>query len=181
MILVPIQPLLPTETVFAIDPGNFNTAYFLLSGDKKIGPFDKLDNTDFLEQLRCAVDNKREKNNGVIFACEMVACYGMVAGASLFETAVIIGRILEIVGPELRLIPRSSVKSTIKGRNDSEIRSKLIEQYGPPGTQKSPGPTRGIVADTWAAMALAETVRRGGYKPYVYSYNKKSILLSRDT
>ena len=172
MSLVPSLPLRPDQTVFAIDPGNFDTAFFLLNGDKNIGCFGKVANDDFLSQLRVAVENNSAFGHRMVFACEMVACYGMVAGASLFETALMIGRIREIVGPELRLIPRSSVKSTLKGRNDSEIRTRLIEQYGKPGTKSAPGPTRGIVADMWAAFALAETVRRGGYKPYVFSYYK---------
>lgn len=172
MTLVLSLKVAPDQTVFAIDPGNFDTAYFLLGADGKIGAFGKVANDDFLAQLRVAVENNRLIGRGTVFACEMVACYGMVAGASLFETALMIGRIREIVGPELRLIPRSSVKSTIKGRNDSEIRTRLIEQYGKPGTKSAPGPTRGIVADMWAAFALAETVRRGGYKPYVFSYYK---------
>lgn len=170
----PVKPLaiLPEEHVFAIDPGNFDTAYFILRGDGSIVSFGKVDNRTFLDRLRNVVADNNIRASRYVFACEMVACYGMVAGASLFETAVVIGRIQEIVGPNLRLIPRSSVKSVIKGRNDSEIRTKLIEQYGKPGTKKEPGATRGIVADMWAAFALAETVRRGGYKPYVYSYLK---------
>jgi len=170
----PVKPLqiLAEQKVFAIDPGNFDTAYFILSGDGKIESFAKVGNDQFLCQLRKVIEDQSLGRVRYVFACEMVACYGMVAGASLFETAVVIGRIQEIVGPSLRLIPRSSVKSTIKGRNDSEIRTRLIEQYGKPGTKKEPGATRGIVADMWAAFALAETVRRGGYKPYVYSYNK---------
>jgi hypothetical protein len=167
-----VKPLavLPDERVFAIDPGNFETAYFILRGDGKIENFGKVDNGTFWVRLKHAVGDSEIFK--YVFACEMVACYGMVAGASLFETAVVIGRVQEIVGNSLRLIPRSSVKSVIKGRNDSEIRTQLIEQYGKPGTKKEPGATRGIVADMWAAFALAETVRRGGYKPYVYSYNK---------
>lgn len=172
MTLVPSLPIRPDQTVFAIDPGNFDTAFFLLGGDKNIGCFGKVANDDFLSQLRVAVENNSSFGHKIVFACEMVACYGMVAGASLFETALMIGRIREIVGPELRLIPRSSVKSTIKGRNDSEIRTRLIEQYGKPGTKKNPGATYGVVKDAWAAMALAETVRRGGYKPYIFSFNK---------
>jgi hypothetical protein len=176
MNLVPALPLLPHETVFAIDPGNFETAYFILRGDGTFGGFSKVPNHVFLEQLRNlkTMDGSYPGPN-YVFACEMVGSYGMAVGASVFETCVMIGRIQEIVGPSLRLIPRSSVKSTIKGRNDSEIRTRLIEQFGPPGTKKKPGKTYGVVADMWAALALAETVRRGGYKPYVFSYDKKKL------
>lgn len=171
MNLAPSCPLLPHETVYAIDPGNFETAYFLLRGDGTFGPFAKVANADFLARLRNAVETGPVDT----FACEMVGSYGMAVGASVFETCVMIGRIQEIVGPSLRLIPRSSVKSTIKGRNDSEIRTRLIEQFGPPGTKKKPGKTYGVTSDCWAALALAETVRRGGYKPYIFSYDKKQI------
>lgn len=169
---VPSLPLLLNETVYAIDPGNFETAYFLLKGDGTFGHFAKIPNADFLVNLRNAVELRTVD---IAFACEMVGSYGMAVGASVFETCVMIGRIQEIVGPHLRLIPRSSVKSTIKGRNDSEIRTRLIEQFGPPGTKKKPGKTYGVVADMWAALALAETVRRGGYKPYIFSYDKKHL------
>ena len=173
---VPALPLLPHETVFAIDPGNFETAYFVLRGDGTFGGFSKVSNHVFLEQLRTLMVLDREVPTVKrTFACEMVGSYGMAVGASVFETCVMIGRIQEIVGPSLRLIPRSSVKSTIKGRNDSEIRTRLIEQFGPPGTKKKPGKTYGVTSDCWAALALAETVRRGGYKPYIFSYDKKQI------
>jgi hypothetical protein len=172
---VPALPLLPHETVFAIDPGNFETAYFGLRGDGTFGGFSKVPNHVFLEQLRNVVANANIQMLKRVYACEMVGSYGMAVGASVFETCVMIGRIQEIVGPHLRLIPRSSVKSTIKGRNDSEIRTRLIEQFGLPGTKKKPGKTYGVVADMWAALALAETVRRGGYKPYIFSYDKKHL------
>ena len=64
------------------------------------------------------------------------------------------------------------MKATLKGYNDSQIRARIIEQYGPPGTKKSPGATYGIVDDMWQAAGIAETVRRGGYKPYVFSFDK---------
>jgi hypothetical protein len=173
MNLVPALPLLPHETVFAIDPGNFETAYFILRGDGTFGGFSKVPNHVFLEQLRnLTVMSHTGAQPRLMFAAEMVCSYGLRVGASVFETCLMVGRIQEIVGPELRLVPRSSVKSTIKGKNDSEIRTKLIEQFGPPGKKSAPGKTYGVTSDCWAALALAETVRRGGYKPYVFSYLK---------
>ena len=154
-----------------IDPGNKETAFCILRGDKKIIAFAKLENEYFASRIPIFFNLSGAP---VRVACEAVACYGMVAGASLFETCFFTGRLQELVGVDkLTLITRTEIKKQIGGRNDSQIRTKLIELFGAPGTKKTPGNTYGITADCWAALAVAETLRRGDFKPYIYSYNRK--------
>lgn len=162
------SPLLPHQTVLAIDPGNAMTAYCLLRGDRKILGFDKIDNDTFRSRLRTLVQIDRP----TIVACEMIQSFGLSVGASVFETCVEIGRFLEIVGPAVPWVQvgRLQVKLAIcksPKANDSTIRTALIDSFGAPGTKKNPGPTFGITADCWAALGLAETVRSGEYAPYV--------------
>lgn len=163
------SPLNSNETVLAIDPGNFATAYCLLRGDRKIIAFNKVENSVFLEWLRNAM---RLEVRPSIVACEMIASYGLSVGASVFETAVFIGECksevsgyapwVQVVRLEVKLAICRSPKA-----NDATIRAALLDLYGAPGTKKSPGPTYGITKDVWAALALAETVRSGEYRPYV--------------
>jgi hypothetical protein len=108
-----------------------------------------------------------------VVACESVASYGMAVGASVFETCFFIGELKQIVKraelPWVQVV-RLEVKLAIcrsPKANDSAIRTALVDTFGAPGTKKNPGPTYGISKDIWAALALAETVRLGEYRPYV--------------
>lgn len=163
------------ETVLAIDPGNFATAYVLLSGDRKIHAFDKVDNLVFrtrLHNMVNAVECGSHLRVPTKVAIEQVASYGMAVGASVFDTCTWIGRYLEIcygfttVEQVVRLEVKLAICRSPKA-NDATIRAALLDLYGAPGTKKSPGPTYGITKDVWAALALAETVRSGEYRPYV--------------
>lgn len=164
----------PEYTVLAVDPGNFQTAYCLLNGDKKILGFGKLENdafrTRYSNLLKLPVPP-------TTVAIEMIASYGLSVGASVFETCVFIGELKELARgwAPVVLVPRLEVKLAIckspKG-NDSTIRTALIDDFGPPGTKKAPGATFGVCSDVWAALALAETVRRGEFKVYVPAHDR---------
>lgn len=158
------QPILSFDTVFAIDPGNIESAYCKMDGSSAILAFGKVPNAQLLDILR--------NDNSNAIACEMICSYGMPAGASLFDTCVFIGQILSHARVPVTLIPRIQVKSHIchSGKaTDSNIRQALIDLFGPQGTKKAPGPTYGISADVWSALAIAETFRSGDYKPYSLS------------
>lgn len=162
-------PLLENQTVLAIDPGNFNTAYCVLRGDQKIVSFGKVPNGEFEIQLHRILTTPPVP---VVVACEMIQSYGMSVGASVFETCVFIGECKEQVRGKAPWVQvgRLEVKLAIchsPEAKDSNIRTALIDLFGPQGTKKSPGPTYGISKDVWAALALAETVRSGNYRPYV--------------
>lgn len=162
----------PHESVLGIDPGNFDTAYVLLTGDRKIVSFGKLPNADFVARLQSIVEQCPTR-----VAIEMVCSYGMAVGASVFETCVEIGRyrqLISFLSPKLPvdLVPRLEVKRAIchnPSANDANIRAALIDLFGPPGRKSEPGATYGITKDVWAALALAETARSGEYRPYIYS------------
>ena len=159
----------PDYLVLAIDPGNFETAYVLLRGDRKILAFGKVSNDNFREQL---LNMLRFPVPPTVVACEMVASYGMAVGASVFETCCFIGECKEIVrghAPWVQVV-RLEVKLHVcksPKANDANIRAALLDLYGPQGTKKEPGPTYGISKDVWAALALAETVRSGNFRAYV--------------
>lgn len=164
-----------SETVLAIDPGNIDSAYCFLRG-REIGAFGKIPNGELLGLLRKArfIPSNRP---GVYdhVACEMICSYGMPAGASLFDTCVFIGEICAASSVPVTLIPRIQVKSHIchSGKaTDSNIRQALIDMFGPQGKKSAPGPTFGISADVWSALAIAETFRSGDYTPYILSADK---------
>lgn len=158
-------PIPKDSAVFAIDPGNFETAYCVLRGDRKILGFGKLPNLKFRrEVLPLHLAN--------YVAVEMIASYGMPVGREVFETCINIGRINAQL--PTTLIVRQQVKLAIcksPKANDSTIRCALIDLFGAPGKKSAPGPTYGITADCWAALALAETFRSGEFEPYTLAEN----------
>jgi hypothetical protein len=59
------------------------------------------------------------------------------------------------------MVKRMKVKMHLCGNSrakDGNIRQALIDRLGAPGKKKAPGPTFGVVADQWQALALAVTV-----------------------
>lgn len=163
-------PIPDDKIVLGIDPGNVQSAYCYLQGNKILS-FDKAPNDDLTAML--VVGDRYD-----FIACEMIGSYGMPAGASLFDTCVQIGRIKQMAHVQqipFTLLLRIQVKSHIchDGRaKDANIRQALIDLFGPQGTKKAPGPTYGISADCWAALAVAETFRSGDYTPYILSQDK---------
>jgi hypothetical protein len=161
-----MKPVPDNELIFAIDPGNIESAFCKLRG-RVIVEFQKVPNDMLLGVL------KATRYDHVV--CEMICSYGMPAGASLFDTCVFIGEIRAAVQGRVTLMPRIQVKSHIchSGKaTDSNIRQALIDRFGPPGTKKQPGPTYGLSADCWSALAIAETFRSGDYTSYQLSHEK---------
>jgi hypothetical protein len=173
-----MNPLNDNETVLAIDPGNFESAFCFLRGDRKIVDFGKHANE---WMLRYFLNMVKEAPRPSRVVCEMVASYGMAVGASVFDTCIFIGRLQEIAvrsGQWWEQVTRLEVKLHVcksPAANDSNIRTALIDLYGAPGTKKSPGPTYGISKDVWAALALAETVRSGNYRAYVPVHERTAV------
>ena len=118
------------------------------------------------EQLLNRLRNKWNPQHHL--AIEMIASYGMAVGKEVFETCVLIGRIVEAWTHrqgQHRLVYRRDVKlfhcETARA-NDANIRAALLDRYGPGkdiavGTKKTPGPLYGIKGDEWAALAVALT------------------------
>ncbi len=144
-------------TIIGIDPGNTHSAAVVLERD---GITEKvyLENGLFIPWIA----QWRQEAAPFIY-CEMIASYGMAVGKTVFDTCVMIGRILQ-VAPGTQRLTRIQIKSTIchSGKaKDANIRQALIDIYGPPGTKKAPGGTYGISGDMWAALAVATAAKNG--------------------
>lgn len=141
--------------LLAIDPGTTESAFVLLD-DLTILHSDKLPNGDLLERLR-----DMEFDHPAV--CEMVQSFGMPVGKEVFETVFWIGRFAEACECQFRTfhrITRTEVKMHLCGTaraKDGNIRQALIDKLGPQGTKKAPGPTYGISADRWSALAVGVT------------------------
>lgn len=62
------------------------------------------------------------------------------------------------LGGRTEKLDRRDVKLHLLGRasgTDAQIREALLDLVGPRGTKSDPGPTYGIKADQWAALAVA--------------------------
>jgi len=101
-------------------------------------------------------------------AIEMVASYGMAVGASVFETCVVIGRLIQSFQGETVKIYRKDVKLSIcqsLRAKDANIRRAILDVYPATGggktpqigTKKQPGPLYGVSSHVWSALAVAMT------------------------
>lgn len=92
---------------------------------------------------------------------EWIQDMGMPAGASLFDTARIVGRMQQAAiqgNAPTTLIPRGEAKMHVCGNaraKDANIRQAMIDRYGPPGTTKKRGQTFGVASHAWQALAVA--------------------------
>ena len=161
--------------VFAIDPGNIESAFVVYYGDTgEIVAKGKVSNAQLEHMIRrpMQADDGHNATHNAIFDCdthciEMVASYGMAVGASVFETCVAIGRFarcLEEMGKTAELVYRRDIKLHHCGQaraKDSNIKQALIDKYAKDtpnhgkGNNKNPGFFYGFSADVWAAFALA--------------------------
>lgn len=138
--------------IFAIDPGNIESAYCLLDDYKPIDK-GKISNEDLLEII------KNEKYDLIVL--EMIASYGMAVGKSVFETCVWIGRFIEKRNcKDFEYIYRKEEKinlcNSMKAK-DGNIRQALIDRFGIVGTKKNQGFFYGFSKDMWSAYAVGCT------------------------
>jgi hypothetical protein len=146
-------------TLLAIDPGTTESGWVLLTSNDGIVAAGKSPNDELLAraaQYGAMVGNE--------LAIEMIASYGMPVGKEVFETCVWIGRFIEAWGGTYAMtrVTRNEVKNHLCGSSkakDPNVRQRLIDLFGAPGTKKAPGPTYGITGDMWAALGVAATVR----------------------
>lgn len=153
--------------ILAIDPGNEYSAYVLLNDDMSIVEGNKLEN---LEMMNVTTKLSVEEL-GIRVAIEMVACYGMAVGKTVFDTCVFIGQLKQICfqnGIEPKFIYRKDEKITLchsMKAKDANIRQALIDRYAKfdfkngKGTKKEPDTFYGFKADMWAAMAVAHAYK----------------------
>lgn len=136
--------------VCAVDPGSEQSAIVMFDGCKV--HFAKiLQNAELLAMLR----GSRDALAGKLLAVEMIGHYGtgMPAGKTVFDTCVMIGRIIEIgeaIGARVEKVFRKDVKIHLCGTmraKDKNIRQALIDKHGKPD---------GISSHLWAALAVAD-------------------------
>lgn len=140
--------------IFAIDPGNEKSAFVIFNPAKQeVVHHATIPNDELYISIPLYKDHE--------FVIEMVACYGMPVGATVFETCVQIGRFSQIISDlraDLTRVYRKDVKMHFCGTmraKDANVRQSLIDRFGEPGTKKNPGKLYGIKKDEWSALAVA--------------------------
>lgn len=155
------DPQASAQLILAVDPGNEFSAYVIVENDlSRVVDKGKVENGVLLRKI----EDEFLSLPIEYAAIEMVACYGMPVGREVFETCLMIGRLIESVQRDLGLEPdlvyRKDEKICLCGSmkaKDSNIRQALIDRFGEVGTKKSPGYFYGFKKDIWAAMAVAVT------------------------
>jgi len=148
--------------ILSIDPGNEFTAFTLINEEDGLKPIEigKVENNELLEMFK-----QGEFKNVDFVAIEMIACYGMAVGKSVFETCLWIGRFTQLfadnVGIEkITYIYRKDEKMNLCGSmkaKDGNIRQALIDRFGVVGVKANQGWFYGFKADIWAAYAVGVT------------------------
>lgn len=163
--------LLPGLPIMAIDPGPTESAVVIFRTDGTLQK-SKVINADLPVWLLWLGSGTAETSG--LLVVEMVASYGMAVGASVFDTCVVIGRIIQAyrhyapTHRQVYLMRRADVKYQLchktAGVNDAVIRQRMIDEWGGReraiGTKKKPGPLYGFSADTWQALALGVAFRQ---------------------
>ncbi len=144
--------------IVAIDPGPEKSAWIV--ADARCGCINKILGKG-IHANRAVMSNINSHMNGEppIVGIEMVACYGMTPGASVFETCVEIGRFIEQLKCEPLRVYRKDVKMHLcqsMRAKDKNIRRALIDKYGEPGTVKNKGMLYGISTHLWAALGIVD-------------------------
>jgi hypothetical protein len=148
--------------VIGVDPGNIQSAFAIWDGEKvmRVG---KLPNKQVLELLQDLSRAWTCMTPTHCLAIEMVQSYGMPVGKDLFNTVFWAGRFfqgwLSVCGASTPwMLYRSDIKKHLQvgpRGNDKNVRRALIARIGEPGTKKDQGPTYGVIADMWSALAVA--------------------------
>jgi len=146
--------------ILAIDPGNIDSAYVLMSNTNDIIRFGKIKNED----LNVAINEMYEVHKFDEVVIEMIASYGMAVGATVFDTCVWVGRYTEsasrLQGVKVSMMYRKDVKMNLCGTTkakDGNIRQALIDRFGVVGTKSNKGWFYGFASDVWAAYAVGVT------------------------
>jgi len=151
--------------ILAIDPGNVQSAWVAYdTRSREVFSMGLEPNADVLWSAHDGEDCDR-------IVIEMIACYGMAVGHTVFETCVWIGRFIESwegrltarPRPKADLLFRRDVKLELCGQTrakDANVRMALIDRFGGSkraavGVKAAPGPLYGIRKDIWAALGVA--------------------------
>lgn len=152
--------------VFAIDPGNTESAFCLLdAGTLKPLRFGIVPNKELRDIIRAHRFDEADHA-----AIEMLQSYGNLIGRDVLETAVWVGRFEECLLRKMQLPPEYIYRMEEKMHichdskaGDSNIRRALIDRFCDHdfrtgrGTIKNPDWFHGFKADIWAAYAVGLT------------------------
>ena len=155
--------------IFAIDPGNEESAYALLDRDLRPAMFAKTDNKSIMIQLETYCQLNEDVNMHPTVAIEMVACYGMPVGREVFETCVWIGRFIQCIenhGCKYKFIYRKDEKMNLchsMRATDATITQALVDRFASgvsnhgKGRKDKRGWFYGFNHDVWQAYAVGVT------------------------
>ena len=155
--------------VFAIDPGNEESAWCLMNDQYQLLDFNKQSNKDvMLNLLYMLTDSNTATSLIDNVVIERVASYGMPVGREVFETCEWIGRYAQEAEKKVPVdyIYRRDEKLYLcfdSKAKDANIRAALIERFAKHdlkngrGTKANPDFFYGVKADIWAAIAVAVT------------------------
>jgi hypothetical protein len=156
--------------VLGIDPGPQRHAWALVEGPAERPKLIEFGH-DFHDTPPCSSYDR--------VVIEMVACYGMAAGASLFDTCVEIGSLLEYFrhhsSADIRRVSRIEVKRLICHRTsakDANVRAALMDIWGGKAATKKGAPLHGVSKDAWAALAVAVAALDPGVRWYVPAHER---------
>lgn len=151
-----------------LDVGSTHTGYAIIEGIGKlykdpsgIETFGKIPNEDVLALVR-------GWGNDCIYAIEYPYPKNNVVAFEVFQMTEWVGRIMQRIddanGSYARIFRHREKSVMCKSgvANDSMIRAAVIAVYGGKGTKKDPGPTYGVTADVWQAIAVATTYAKEG-------------------
>ncbi len=157
--------------VLAIDPGTDMSAYSLISEDYKIIDKNKVVNEDL---LKLVIEGNYDE-----LVIEGFESFGMGVGATVFDTAYFIGRVLqkaEDAGKKTHMLYRKEIKMNIcqtTRAKDTNIRIALIDRFAKhdkvrgKGTKNNKDWFYGFAADMWSSYAIGTTwidMQKGLYK-----------------
>lgn len=155
--------------IFAIDPGPEKSGWVAFS-DGQLGAGGHFDNGVVRLELEGIIRAAVIQRRPVILVQEMVACYGMAVGKTVFETCTWIGRFEQffetgcsnkgVRGWHTQRITRPEIKvhlcNSMRAK-DGNVKQALIDRLGPVGTKANPGPLYGVKSHVWSALAVAVT------------------------
>lgn len=163
----------PYRYVLAVDPGNIESAYVLVDASTfRPVAFAKKPNVDVRDYLRDVLTGRAMDGPDpadVLVVIENIGHYGknMSAGASVFDTCRMIGRLEEICityGVTPALVKRVPIKVALTKSaraTDKDVRDALVARFTPgaaghgKGDKDAPGWFYGFASDVWQAYAVA--------------------------
>ena len=146
--------------LFAIDPGNIDSAYCVMNGQYELLEFAKLPNKEVMEIMLQRI------NMIDMVVIERMQSYGMPVGKETFEACEWIGRFSQEAEKyvPVQYIFRQEEKLWIchdTRAKDTNIRLALIERFAKhdmargKGTKDNPDYFYGVKADCWSAIGIA--------------------------